>query len=124
MNCETCQFPILYHMGETLRFTVDVLIWNEETKAYEGVSSLDDWSAEYILRQKSTDTILTFTTEGVGITKSGYSFIVSVDASELEGVEPGKVEHEFNHTDESGGVTIVFNDIITVKTSLKWQTSQ
>ena len=74
MTCD-CAFSIDYRLGESIAFVVDILIWNEETSAYEPVESLADWSGKYILKQG--DTVLQFETPDSQIlveTDSPYLF--------------------------------------------------
>lgn len=119
MSCETCEFSPVYNRGETLKFTVDILVWNGS--AYEGVDTLVGWDAHYILRQG--DTVIEFLLSDTEISTQGdYTFLVSIAPEELSSLEPGKVEHEFITTDTSGTIRVVFSSVFTVKTSLLWET--
>ena len=61
-------------MGETLRFTVEILVWDEVTSTYVGVDSLVGFDALYILRQG--DVTHSFTLSDPEISIEG-SFIVT-----------------------------------------------
>ena len=122
MSCETCEFCPPYSMGETLRFTVEILVWDEVTSTYVGVDSLDGFDALYILRQR--DVTLSFALSDPEISIEGnYTFVVAVPSSEMTGIEPGKVEHEFWYTDASNAERQVFSSYLTAKTSVKWEES-
>ena len=109
-------------MGETLRFTVEILVWDDGTNTYVGVDSLVGFDALYILRQG--DTVKQFALSDPEISVEGdYTFVVAVDASEMTGIEPGKVEHEFWYTDASTAERQVFSSYFTAKTSVKWEES-
>ena len=109
-------------MGETLRFTVEILVWDEVSSTYVGVDSLDGFDALYILRQG--DVTLSFALSDPEISIEGnYTFVVAVPSSEMTGIEPGKVEHEFWYTDASNAETQVFSSYFTAKTSVKWEES-
>lgn len=122
MSCETCEFCPPYSLGESIAFVVDMMIWNEETQAYEPVSSLADWAGRYILKQG--DTVIEFQTPEEQISKVGSQFVINVTPDDLTSLEEGKVRHEFSATDEGGIVRIVFSAVFTAKTSLLWETSQ
>jgi len=122
MSCETCKFSPLYKLGETLTFTVDITVWDENTKTYIGVDTLVGWDCKYILKQN--DVVLTFILSDPEISILGnYTFVVAIPATELTGIETGKVEHEFSTTDTSSAIKIIFTDYFSVKTSLLWETS-
>ena len=122
MSCETCEFCPPYSMGETIRFTVEILVWDEVTSTYVGVDSLNGFDALYILRQG--DVTLSFALSDPEISVEGdYTFVVAVPSSEITGIEPGKVEHEFWYTDASNAETQVFSSYFTAKTSVKWEES-
>ena len=109
-------------MGETLRFTVEILVWDEVSSTYVGVDSLDGFDALYILRQR--DVTLSFALSDPEISIEGdYTFVVAVAHSEMTGIEPGKVEHEFWYTDASNAERQVFSSYLTAKTSVKWEES-
>ena len=122
MSCETCEFCPPYSMGETLRFTVEILVWDEGTNTYVGVDSLDGFDALYILRQGDVTHSFTLTDPEISI-EGDYTFVVAVAPSEMTGIEPGKVEHEFWYTDASNAETQVFSSYFTAKTSVKWEES-
>jgi hypothetical protein len=122
MSCDTCSFSPPYKLGETLTFTVDITVWDENTNTYVGVDTLVGWDCKYILKQG--DTILTFVLSDPEISILGnYTFVVAIPSTELTGIVAGKVEHEFSTTDTSDAIRIVFNDCFSVKTSLLWETS-
>ena len=109
-------------MGETLRFTVEILVWDEVTSTYVGVDSLDGFDALYILRQGDVTHSFTLSDPEISI-EGDYTFVVAVAPSEITGIEPGKVEHEFWYTDTSDAERQVFSSYFTAKTSVKWEES-
>jgi hypothetical protein len=121
MTCD-CAFSIDYRLGESIAFVVDILIWNEETSAYDPVGSLADWSGKYILKQG--DTVLQFETPDSQIERLDSQFVVNVPPDDLTDLETGKVEHEFVTTDDGGIVRVIFSHHFTAKNSLLWETSQ
>lgn len=122
MSCETCEFCPPYSMGETLRFTVEILVWDEVSSTYVGVDSLDGFDALYILRQGDVTHSFALSDPEISI-EGDYTFVVAVAPSEMAGIEPGKVEHEFWYTDTSDAEQQVFSSHFTAKTSVKWEES-
>ena len=121
MTCD-CAFSIDYRLGESIAFVVDILIWNEETQAYEPVESIEDLAGRYILKQG--DTVIEFQTPDSQIERLDSQFVVNVPPDDLTELEAGKVEHEFVATDDGGIVRVIFSHHFTAKNSLLWETSQ
>lgn len=122
MSCDNCKFSFVYQLGETLTFSVDILIWDENTNTYVAVDTLVGWDCKYIMKQG--DTVWTFVLADPEISILGdYTFVVAIQPAELTEMVTGKVEHEFSTTDTSSAIKIIFTDYFSVKTSLLWETS-